>query len=205
MSVRTHKCTHTPGSKNLLFFRPETKKLLFFCRPFSNKFFWSIYTRIWICLFFQTYYHLYLYSDSRRTGHPYSESFLDTSKLINKLYPFSLILKDEETSQKFCDELLSKFHLPTPNISASNQIDYQFVSIGQSASASDLKALKFKSFHRSDKLLSVDLVKGTSASAKNDPHFIMNDYHSSQLVDLMLSHASGHDFCIIGPQGKKSF
>jgi MoxR-like ATPase len=29
----------------------------------------------------------------------------------------------------------------------------------------------------------------------------MNDYHSSQLVDMMLNHATGSDFCLIGGQG----
>lgn len=143
-------------------------------------------------------------NNTMRTWHPYSDTFLDTSKLINKLYPFSLLLKDEETNHRFCEELLTKFNLPTPKISlAGNEIDYQFVSVGESKESSDLKHLKFKSFHQSEKLLAVDLVKGTSGVAKKDPDFIMNDYHSGQLVDLMLSHASGHDFCIIGPQGKK--
>lgn len=141
-------------------------------------------------------------NNAMKTWHPYSDTFLDTSKLINKLYPFSLILKDEETNHKFCEELLTKFDLPTPKISANNEIDYQFVSINRSKESSELKELSFKSYHQSEKLLSVDLVKGTSGLTKNDQDFIMNDYHSSQLVDLMLSHASGHDFCIIGPQGK---
>ena len=48
-----------------------------------------------------------------RIEEAYSSNFLNTSKLINKLYPFSLILKDEETNNKFCQDLMKKFELPS--------------------------------------------------------------------------------------------
>ena len=134
---------------------------------------------------------------------PYSKDYLGTSHLIGKLYPFSVLLKDEETNQKFCKELLNKFDLPAPPPpTASNRIDYELMSIEDSTEG--MKQLKFKSLIDSqDTFLAIDLIKGVSGRQKTDManKFVMNKCHSSQIVDLMLSHSSEHDFCLIGPQG----
>lgn len=140
-------------------------------------------------------------SNQNRIAESYNENFLDTSKLINKLYPFSLILKNEETNQKFFNELMSRFNLPVPKISSNNEANYELVEIKSSSRSEHLKELCFKSLNNPGQLMSIDLIKGNTGVTRTDPNFVMNRYHSSQLVDIMLSHASEHDFCLIGPQG----
>lgn len=140
--------------------------------------------------------------DSNESNHLYSEKFLDTSKLIEKIYPFSLILKDEETNGKFCNELMEKFNLPKANISVKNKNDlfYEFIEVESKSDST--KEIKFKSLHKPENVYSIDMIRGHANTARQaDSNFIMNKYHSSQIVDLMLSHAAEHDFCLIGPQG----
>ena len=134
------------------------------------------------------------------SNNDYSEAFLDTSKLIEKIYPFSLILKNEETNEKFCNELMEKFNLPKANISAKNDLIYEFVQVENKSESK--KDLHFKSMHNSENTYSIDMIRGHANNIKHpDSNFIMNKYHSSQIVDLMLSHAAEYDFCLIGPQG----
>ena len=93
--------------------------------------------------------------------------------------------------------MLSKFGLPIENSSQlnnKNEIDYEFLSV--EAKDSNNKTLKFKS---SSQIFSIDLISGQKKNFYEN--FIMNEYHSGQLVDMMLSHSSQSDFCLIGPQG----
>jgi MoxR-like ATPase len=139
------------------------------------------------------------------------KNHLKLNKLINKIYPHEFILKDETTNRKFYFELMKKFDLINKDqfnksISTSkdskrtfeNDIDYEFISIENNDS--NTKKLKFKS---NNKLISINLNRGTNSKEREDSKssFIMNDYHSSQLVDMMLNHSSGYDFCLIGAQG----
>jgi MoxR-like ATPase len=142
---------------------------------------------------------------------PYNPSFLNTGKLINKLYPYRLILKDEEANKKFYSDLLTKFDLPKPDFVAKsekeNEIDYKLVSVENSLTSEAEKTVKF--YSGKGKELSMNLTRGNKreASSMNEAkklqkdEFIINDYHSSQLVDMMLSHGGGHDFCLVGGQG----
>ncbi len=148
-------------------------------------------------------------SDLNRLDGNYPVGFLNTTKLINKIYPFSLILKDEENNEKFCRDLMAKFGLPTfGNVisNSSNEINYELINVKDSPRSSSLKELSFKSLNANIKtqpqLLSIDLIKGNAGALEADSEFVLNKYHSSQLVDIMLNHASEHDFCLIGPQGK---
>ncbi len=120
---------------------------------------------------------------------------MNYTKLIHKIYPYSIILKDED--KKFYFEMLSKFGLPIENSSQlnnKNEIDYEFLSV--ESKDSNNKTLKFKS---SSQIFSIDLTSGRKKNFYEN--FIMNEYHSGQLVDMMLSHSSQSDFCLIGPQG----
>lgn len=144
-------------------------------------------------------------SNLNRLDETYTGDLLNTTELLNKLYPFSLILKDEETNHKFFRELMTKFELPTEAvISSSNKVNYEFVDIKPAANTRNAKEMTFKSVRNNEEnqLLSIDLIKGNAGLTKADSEFVMNKYHSGQLVDIMLSHASEHDFCLIGPQGK---
>ena len=136
----------------------------------------------------------------------YSQSFLNTSKLLQKLYPHELILKDEQTNKKFFSDLLSKFDLPLPcslkeKSVKANKIDYKLLTVESIDKNADEKRLRFMS---NGKELSISLTRGQKGAIEETAttnEFIMNDYHSSQLVDMMLNHASGHDFCLVGAQG----
>jgi hypothetical protein len=148
----------------------------------------------------------YMADDHTAISSVYSQNHLDINILLNKLYPFSLILKDEETNQKFCRDLMEKFNLPPPKLAIQNQLDYEFFKIETNKENNEMKTLQFKSLASSDtsnNLLKIDLIRGTVRNnlETDDNSFIMNKYHSSQLVDLMLSHSAEHDFCLIGPQG----
>jgi MoxR-like ATPase len=142
----------------------------------------------------------------------YDQSFLNTGKLIHKLYPYELILKDEEANRKFYSDLLGKFNLPEPNFTKSatekvNEIDYKLISVEINAKNESEKVVKF--FSTNNKELAANLTRGmrrensngVTADKKQNEEFIMNDYHSSQLVDMMLNHACEHDFCLVGSQG----
>lgn len=77
------------------------------------------------------------------TAH-YDRSLLNTGNLLNKLYPFELILRDEETNRQFYFELLSKFTLPEP--SSRGSIDYELVGVETVESKPDeMKLIRFKS------------------------------------------------------------
>ena len=141
-----------------------------------------------------------------KSGSNYNETYLNTSKLINKLYPHNLLLKDEETNKKFYFDLMQKFNLTSfKNEQLANEVDYKLISIKESDTNADKKTLSFQSSSNNNKnTLYIDLVKGSSPNlnaANEKDEFIMNDYHSSQLVDMFLNHSSGHDFCLIGGQG----
>ncbi len=141
-----------------------------------------------------------------------NKNYLKLNKLINKIYPQEFILKDEANNKKFYFELMKKFDLinkdqynkaistsKDSNNTVKNQIDYELVSV--EPNDSNTKNLKFKS---NNKLISINLNTGNNNSNKKEDSkspFIMNDYHSSQLVDMMLNHSTGHDFCLIGTQG----
>jgi von Willebrand factor A domain-containing protein 8 len=142
------------------------------------------------------------YSNEKKNSN-YNENYLNTNKLIAKLYPHNLLLKDEETNKKMYFDLMQKFNLKSsrPN-HGSNEIDFKLIGVKNN---SEYKQLLFQSSSNNNKaILSIDLVGGASSKHQNekDDAFIMNDYHSSQLVDMMLNHSSGHDFCLIGGQGK---
>ena len=136
----------------------------------------------------------------------YNDSYLNTSKLLFKLYPHNLLLKDEETNRKMYFDLMQKFNLKSFNLNqTTNEVDYKLVSLKDNNNNHNQKTLSFKAAHSHNKpTFSIGLVKGVSQIKQNDKDdgFIMNDYHSSQLVDMMLNHSSGHDFCLIGGQGK---
>jgi hypothetical protein len=127
---------------------------------------------------------------------------LSLANLINKIYPHTFILKDEPTNRKFYFELLHKFNLSSGDSSStgsSNKIEFKMVSFEQQ-SDSQIKTLKFKSSDK--KIMSIDMVCASKNQGNNEESaFVMNDYHASQLVDMMLNHSSGHDFCLIGAQG----
>ena len=123
---------------------------------------------------------------------------LNPSKLINKLYPHTFILKEEDSNRNIYFDLMTKFGLPRLNDdSIINQLDYQLVSV--LAKEPNLKTLQFKSVE-TNSVFTIDLISGNYENSSSN--FIMNAYHSSLIVDMALSHSSAHDFCLIGPQGK---
>lgn len=122
----------------------------------------------------------------------YNSTTLNTGKLINKLYPYNLLFKDDETNKKFYFELMNKFNLP---IQSTDSIDYKLVSVEP---IGDKKLISFTS--NNNQVNSIEVIKGVNPSVNID-QFVMNDYHSSQLVDMMLNHSSGHDFALVGPTG----
>ncbi len=119
----------------------------------------------------------------------YKESYLNTAKLITKLYPHSLLLKDEETNKKMYFDLMQKFNLKTlKQNQAPNEIDYKLIEVKDNHQT---KNVLFKSSLNNNKVtLSVELVKGTCPKTQNEKNddFIINDYHSSQLVFLISSY-----------------
>lgn len=63
---------------------------------------------------------------------------------------------------------------------------------------------KIVNFVSNKQNFTIEVQKGTRTLNKNkedSDSFIMNDYHSSKLVDMMLNHSSGHDFALVGPTG----
>lgn len=144
-------------------------------------------------------------------------SDLNAVNLLNRLYPYSVILKDEPDNLKFYFQLMEKFNLDCSKIKKSqlekksgqylNEIYYELISVEKKKDDQNKKLIKFKSkdlANDRDKFISFEVVKGNknriSENESNDS-FIMNDYHSSQLVDMMLTHSSGSDFCLIGAPG----
>ena len=121
---------------------------------------------------------------------------LNASKLINKLYPHTFILKEEDSNKKLYFDLMTKFGLPKLNDEQTNQLDYQLVSVKDKDK--NLKTLTFNTIN-SNHTLNVDLTSGNHKNSSSN--FIMNAYHSSLIVDMALSHSGVHDFCLIGPQG----
>ena len=117
----------------------------------------------------------------------YNEKYLSTSKLLTKLYPHNLLLKDEETNKKMYFDLMQKFNLKTSKLNqVSNEIDYKLIEVKDN---DQTKKLLFRSsFYNNKTTLSIDLIKGTNPKVQNEKNdeFIMNDYHSSQLVHSFL-------------------
>ena len=124
--------------------------------------------------------------------------YLNTSFLINKLYPHKILLKNGETNLKLYFGLLEKFNLIS---SKSDNIQYKLLSIEDREN--DEVKVNFESKSESlTKTLHVILSKVRKNYVINqNSGFIINDYHSHQLVDLMLSHSAGYDFCLIGSRG----
>ena len=131
--------------------------------------------------------------ENTSTNKLYDRSLLNTGNLLNKLYPFEVILKDEETNKKFYFDLLDKFSIPEPT--GTNSIDYELVNVEDVDKG---KRVIFRS--ENGKEASV-LVKKGLLKSRHESKFIMNESHSSQLVDMMLNHSSDSDFCLIGAQG----
>jgi len=57
----------------------------------------------------------------------YDRTLLNTGNLLNKLYPFELILRDEEANRKFYFELLGKFNIAEP--SETNSSNYELGTV----------------------------------------------------------------------------
>lgn len=126
-----------------------------------------------------------------------SIDYLNTSCLINKLYPHKILLKNEETNLKLYFGLLAKFNLVS---SKSDTTQYRLLSI-QDHDAGRIR-VNFESFSENfNKKMHILLPKvGHNLNIKN-AGFIENNYHSHQLVELMLSHSANYDFCLIGNRG----
>lgn len=121
-----------------------------------------------------------------------SFNYFDLTKLINKLYPYKFIIKEEDSKLYF--DLLKKFNLSVPNNEQVNALDYKLISVEAKSNESN-KTVKFNIGDNEKKQFQMDVISGNRQNEY--PHFIMNDYHSSQLVDMILSHSSGHDFCLV--------
>lgn len=151
--------------------------------------------------------HLVDKNNQKNESVNYNETFLSTSKLLDKIYPFSLILKEEETNEKHYFELMKKFNLPVKAkekaATQKNEVDYELVSVDKIENETNKKTINFKSLNYSkSKILSADVISGNRKNKPSEPNnFIMNDYHSSQLVDMILNHSAESDFCLIGAQG----
>jgi hypothetical protein len=137
-----------------------------------------------------------------------SSGLLNTSKLLNKLYPYDLVLKEDESNLKFLNDMLKKFSLPElkeveKQTQKQNQIDYKLLSVIDNNQSNESKTVRFKSLY-SNQDLEINVLKGSSnkkSLIESSNKFIMNEYNSSVLVDMFLNHASEHDFCLIGAQG----
>jgi von Willebrand factor A domain-containing protein 8 len=145
----------------------------------------------------------------------YDARFFRLSQLIDKIYPYKLILKDEAANKKLYFELMQKFNITPPAIQSttSNQIDYKLLDVESRSIAeneqqsTNQKRLKFISYsYSNDEPLMIELIGGEQRDGVNNfvnklDAFVMNDYHSSKLVDMMLTHAGECDFCLIGAAG----
>lgn len=80
---------------------------------------------------------------SADSSQPYDRSLLNTGNLLNKLYPFEILLREEETNRKFYFDLLNKFTLPDP--SPRGSADYELVSVDESSNSVEQKQVRFKS------------------------------------------------------------
>jgi von Willebrand factor A domain-containing protein 8 len=138
---------------------------------------------------------------------------LNAVKLVNKIYPYQVILKEDENNLKFYFELMKKFNLSLENKSEEemlmnkksgqflNKIDYELVSV-KDHHQQQKKLVEFKIKNKND-IITIPVTSGVTNAKCHDKSdsFIMNDYHSSELVNMILSHSSESDFCLIGSPG----
>lgn len=128
-------------------------------------------------------------------------NYISLNSLINKLYPYKLILKDDELNRKLYLEMLKKFNLTSarPN---NEEIDYKLINVTNINAEKSIK-VEFKSYLGKKKLNfkidSSNELKNQVQIENND--FIMNNYHSNQLVELLLTYSSSYDICLIGNRG----
>ncbi|XP_062588748.1 von Willebrand factor A domain-containing protein 8-like [Saccostrea cucullata] len=115
-----------------------------------------------------------------------ANSNLDVTEVIDKLYPFTVILNKEGIAS--VKNLLTKFSLKHKD---------KYVNKGQITSVEN----------KNDNLVSVetntlriDVIRGCLETNGNSESFIPTPYHNSVLVELIEAHAA-QDFCIIGSRG----
>ena len=106
---------------------------------------------------------------------------------IEKIYPFQLIYQNDENKENVISNMFTKFGIETKS---ENTLDKELVSVIDST----------VTFKLNSGTISIDVTKGNNHPKENES-FIMNEYHSSLLVDMFLNHSSGHDFVLIGPTG----
>ncbi|CAF0766137.1 unnamed protein product [Brachionus calyciflorus] len=119
-----------------------------------------------------------------------SKSPINEIKLIEKIYPYGLLYKNDEAKEKLASSMIEKFNLLNKNNS-----EFELLSV------EDLANVKKVNFKNGSDEYYVEVLKGECKNeANNNESFIMNKYHSNALVDMFLNHTSG-DFVLIGPSG----
>lgn len=112
---------------------------------------------------------------------------LEVTDVIDKLYPYSVILNKEGVSS--VQNLLKTFKL---------QHKDKYINKGQIVSVKNrdegLVSVE------TDKSKTLDVLKGCLETNMENEAFIPTPYHNSVLVELMQTHAA-HDFCVIGARG----
>lgn len=112
---------------------------------------------------------------------------LEVTDVIDKLYPYSVILNKEGVSS--VENLLKTFKL---------QHKDKYINKGQIVSVKDrdqgLVSVE------TDKSKTFDVLKGCLETNMENESFIPTPYHNSVLVELIQTHAA-HDFCVIGARG----
>eukprot|EP00105_Crassostrea_gigas_P035222 XP_019919370.1 PREDICTED: von Willebrand factor A domain-containing protein 8 [Crassostrea gigas] len=112
---------------------------------------------------------------------------LEVTDVIDKLYPYSVILNKEGVSS--VQNLLKTFKL---------QHKDKYINKGQIVSVKDrdqgLVSVE------TDKSKTFDVLKGCLETNMENESFIPTPYHNSVLVELIQTHAA-HDFCVIGARG----
>lgn len=112
---------------------------------------------------------------------------LEVTDVIDKLYPYSVILNKEGVSS--VQNLLKTFKL---------QHKDKYINKGQIVSVKDrdqgLVSVE------TDKSKTFDVLKECLETNMENESFIPTPYHNSVLVELMQTHAA-HDFCVIGARG----
>ena len=122
---------------------------------------------------------------------------LNPTKLMFKIFPHSLVLKEEEANAKFYADLLQKFKMPPLTLGEEK---YELDEVID-AQERGMKVVKFKANGKNVEIKVQGGEKAWSESEAKAEGFVMNAQHSSALVDMMLNHSSGHDFALVGAQG----